>query len=465
MKRFAKLIALVVLISATFFVADVDAFPENIMSQQISGENDEFSFVQRNLIYKNQGHFYVRKVDSKASNQVYQTSFYVPGAAGTIKYFNANKEMVEEPLRDGLLPSEAVIHIQTDKYSMIIGQGYTYRDQGQGTIESVDSKPIKIKREQDKWLVTYTFTMEKDTFGILWGVGSQEQLVDLEDANQRRIWSVYDLDRSARLSFDGYHYKSPSSYVPYSENSYWRIPSSYITNSLVKTGGSPAAEIMGNALLIIAEESINEQGYIPTLPESAWLSADYKIGPGFFDTRFNADTIETYLVAYKKYGNPLFREAYLRMADYYLRHGENNHFSLYNMQGTEGWLVEDYSYNDDSYMQTHVSLNHQLQAIHVFLLLYEQEDDQNYLDFADKMLMGIKNTRDNWIMEDNNLEYAYLGQGEMGLTDYDYLTYNDLFNVQADLVRIRGSRDADLDILMAAKKSWMDAKGITDYRK
>ena len=67
----------------------------------------------------------------------------------------------------------------------------------------------------------------------------------------------------------------------------------------MKTGGSLAAEIMGNALLIIAGESVNDQGYIPTLPESSWLSTDYKIGPGFFDTSFNADSIETFLVAYK----------------------------------------------------------------------------------------------------------------------------------------------------------------------
>lgn len=464
-KGFIKIVALVVLISSVIFVADVDSFPENVLSQQISHENDEFSLVQRNFIYKNQGQFYVREINFKVSNQVYQTAFFIPGATGTIKYANENNEIIEKPLKDGLLPVGEIIHIQTDKYSMILGQSYTYRNLGQGTIESTGSQPISVKRQNDKWLITYTYKMNKDNFAILWGVGSFEELVDFGNESQRKIWAGYDLDKEARLSLEGYYYKSPSSYVPSSENSYWKIPSSYITNSLVKTGGSLAAEIMGNALLIIAGESVNDQGYIPTLPESSWLSTDYKIGPGFFDTRFNADTIETYLVAYKKYENPLFRGAYLKMADYYLKHVENNHFSLHDMKGKEGWLVQDYSYNEDSSIKTHVSLNHQLQAIHVFLMLYEQEDDQKYLEFANKMLMGIKNTRDNWIMEDNNLEYAFLVNGEMGLIDYDYLTYNDLYNVQADLERINGSRNADIDILMTAKKSWMDAKGITDYKK
>jgi len=53
----------------------------------------------------------------------------------------------------------------------------------------------------------------------------------------------------------------------------------------------------------------------------------------------------------------------------------------------------------------------------------------------------------------------------MGFKDYDYLTYNDLLNVQDDLMRIKGQRDPDLDVLIQSKKFWMDANGITGYKE
>jgi hypothetical protein len=153
------------------------------------------------------------------------------------------------------------------------------------------------------------------------------------------------------------------------------------------------------------------------------------------------------------------------MADYYMKHADNKHFSNISAAGIEGWLVEDYADKDNKETQTHVSLNHQLQAIHVFLLLYEEENNQKYLDYADKMLYGIKNSADKWIMEDNNLEYAYLINGEMGLIDYPFLTYNDLYVVQLKLMKIKGERDPELELLMAAKKAWMDANHISGYIK
>jgi hypothetical protein len=55
--------------------------------------------------------------------------------------------------------------------------------------------------------------------------------------------------------------------------------------------------------------------------------------------------------------------------------------------------------------------------------------------------------------------------GSMGLVDYDYLTYNDLLNVQEDLVRIKGQGDQDLQILMESKRLWMDRNNVSGYRK
>jgi hypothetical protein len=266
--------------------------------------------------------------------------------------------LIQTNLEEGLLPRNKVLHIRTENYYLILGQGYTYKDLGSGTIESLGSKAIYIKKDKDKWIITYTFKMEKGSYGILWGLNSNKALVDFSNPIQLFVWSGYDLDNNARLNIDGYYFKSPTTYNPSTMNSYWRIPNSYITNSLIKNKSNLASDLLGNGLLMLAKDTVNDEGYIPSLPESTWLKADYNIGPGFFDTRFNGETLETYLIAYQKYKNPDYREVYLKMADYYLNHGQKNHFSVYGSSDAEGWLVDDYSNEGGS--RTHTSLNHQL---------------------------------------------------------------------------------------------------------
>ena len=124
----------------------------------------------------------------------------------------------------------------------------------------------------------------------------------------------------------------------------------------------------------------------------------------------------------------------------------------------------DYSY-DKPHKETHVSLNHQVFAINWFLRMYELDLNKNYEEAALKMLKGVKVTTDDWIMDDNNLHYAYLSDGTFGLNDYPTLTYNDLFDLQNTLFRLYGYRDLDLDILMNAKKIWMIENGIVDYKQ
>ena len=422
--------------------------------------NNFSHYTQKNFNYNGEGNFFIRKIESKQTFK-YWTGFYLPGESGTLSYFDDNKQLITIPLKDGALPKDRVLFLSTDKYNQILGQGYTYKNLENGTVESEFSLPINIKKVGSSYLINYSYELSDSDFGILWGVGSKNILVDLNQPNLNLIWRNYDLDKEARILFDGYHYKSPSSYRPYTPKSYWRIPSSYITNSLIRTGGSLASDILGNALLQIESKNIVPEGFLPTLPKSTWLYNDYGIEAGFFDTRFNADTIETNIIAWRKYREPLYRENYLRLSNYYVSHAEKNHYALFDINGNEGWLVDDYYYPRTK--NTHVSLNHQLQAIHIFYMLYETEKDIKYLNIADKMLTGIKATRDKWIMADGNLIYAYLPDGNMGLDDYPYLTYNDLLDVQHDLQRIKGMKDPDIETLIKTKKLWIDTNNINGY--
>lgn len=383
------------------------------------------------------------------------------------------------------------IYIETNQYSAYLGQAYVYKDLGKGTIDSISSLPITITEVENGWRVTYRYAMQKGAYGILWGVGSHLPL-GIDAPGQLSIWGNHNLTESARIAYNGYYYKSPSSYSPYTANSYWKIPSSYLAQSNIRTGGNLLSKIMGNGLLVLAAEEFNEAGFFPSLPESQMLKEGYGIGAGFFDTRFNSDMIMTYLQAYQKYGIPLYREIYLKMAEYYLEHGKNHHFDVvrnnnsisidyqvgesdtktikkFNIEEpiesslpTTGWLVWDYA--DDRQTPNHVSLNHQISAANVFYHLYMEEGKTEYLEFANVMLNGIVLTKDMWIMENDNLEYAFLPDGKMGYTDYPYLTYNDLHNIQETLVKLEVGRQKQIDELLMHKRQWMLGNDIVGYK-
>ena len=438
---------------------------ENITDITITQELENLPYKQRNISYEGEGHFFVRRVDFDSDNGIYTTSYFIPGDKGKLNYFDENKNLVSKELKDGKLPLETLLIVETDKHSMILSQAYSYKDIGNGTKEAyAESYPVEIKKQEGYWRVTYNYQKLNGYHGIMWGVGSDKTLVDFSNENQRKIWADYDANRSSRLAEDGYYYESPSSYKPYTENSFWRNPSMYIVQSWIKTGGSLGADILGRSYLLIGSDNINEEGYLPTLPESSWLKTDYNIGAGFFDTRFNADIGETYLKAYKKFAYSKFRDSYLELAKYYSKHINDNHYKVFDERGEEGWLVQDYAYKD-VHNPTHVSLNHQIHGANWFLNMYEIENIKLFEDIGLKMIKGVKITRDKWIKEDENLHYSYGPSGEMGGNDYPYLAYNDLSLLQKTLSRIYGKSDEDIEILMESKKRWMDNNGVVDYNK
>ena len=459
---FVLLYICIIAFQKTCYGLDTAWANQNLIEQKIEQQQHlEFDLEQRNIIFQDEGYFYMRRIDFKESQGNYYTSFSIPGTTGTLTYFDTDKNKVTIPLVDGPLPLDVLLIIETPEHHMILGQAYQYRDLGRGTKQSytTDTLPIYIEQRDGYWEVIYRYKYIEGNHGILWGIGSNQPFFDLTNEAQATLWSVYDVTQSARLAEDGYYYKSPNSYIPTHKDAFWRNPSMYLATSFIKTGGSKAADMIGQSLLLIATENLEEEGYFKTLPESSWLKNDYDIDHGFFDTRFNGDIGDTYLEAYKKFGNPIYREMYLKMGEYYLNHVKTKKFVNWSVLGEEGWLVQDY-HHEQGAKPNHSSLNHQLHAINWFLRIYEVEQDLRYEQAARKMIQGIKNIRDRWIMPDGNLEYAYMPDDTMGLVDYPYLTYNDLLATQKILFRIDGEIDSDLEILVQSKKEWMDRNHI-----
>ena len=253
-----------------------------------------------------------------------------------------------------------------------------------------------------------------------------------------------------RLTLDGYYYTTPGDYTPSGENCYYRIPAAYIASKLACRSDSLHGYQMATAMLDLQQAHYYPQGFLPTCPESGWLSRDYGIGPGFYDTRFNTDIAMAYLALGRELGIETFTRQAMEYAAYLVNHAKNHAVST-----GDGILVDDYAHPDGN-SPTHCSLNHQLAEI-LFLL---QTEDTAAESTALRMLRGVEETEEHWVREDGNLHYARFPDGAYGDEDYPYLTYNDLLALNRYL-----GGNAALERLMETKRTWMDANGVTGYNQ
>ncbi len=251
-----------------------------------------------------------------------------------------------------------------------------------------------------------------------------------------------------RLTLDGYYYTTPQDYTPSGENRFYRIPAAYIASKLACRSNSVHGFQMAAAMLDLQQAHYHSQGFLPTCLKSGWLSQDYGIGPGFYDTRFNSDIAMAYLALGKELGIEAFTRQAMDYAAYLVSHAQNHAAST-----GEGILVDDYAHPDGG-VPTHCSLNHQLAEI-LFLL---QTGDAAAEATALRMLRGVEETADSWVREDGDLHYARFPDGSYGREDYPYLTYNDLLALNRHL-----GGNATLEGLMETKRAWMDANGVTGY--
>ncbi len=292
-------------------------------------------------------------------------------------------------------------------------------------------------------------------------VEAAEPLLNWSRSGCASLWKSYANAGSGRWCFDGYYWPSPDTYVPSGENVYYPIPDAYLCRSMLAlTGYDRLAYDLGGAMMDVMADRQNDIGFFPTQSESEWLSGSYGIGSGFFDTRFNTDLIDMFLDAQQTYGTERFTQVLDRYGAFYLDYTRLHHTET----RSGGWLVWDY-YNPSGGTQTHTSLNHQLAEALTMYHLADWSGDEKYAALADRMLLAVRDTERSWIRTDSNLHYSVDPEGRFGGNDYPYLTYNDLYAVQAYLAESKGGRDPALDRLMAAKKTWMDANGVTGYKK
>lgn len=285
---------------------------------------------------------------------------------------------------------------------------------------------------------------------------AEENLLDTSYDKLMQLWRTYCNNGDGRWCYDGYYFPAASTYIPSGPGCLYRCVAAYFARSMATQAGSvPCAADLSLAILDTLSLQQNEEGYFPSMSGSTWLNADYGIEPGYYDTRFNSDLMVIYDKQMERDGG--FEDIVNRYFDFYLRHAEENHYDTEN----GGILVWDYNH---AASPVHSSLNHQLSEMLVLYRFAERLGRPELTELADRMLLGLEDTCDSWIMEDNNLHYARLADGSFGKDDYPYLTYNDLYDLQQQLTAMGRERSEELDRLMKAKLSWMEDNGVTGYK-
>ncbi len=436
-----------------------------IISPKISEEtlyNDADHTIKAKTFAFDSGDIYTikRYTFGANSDQRLTDSLTIAGSSVEIRYLNddgwymsANPENTDKK----------TMFIDTDKASVMISVPAVYTNNFQyNTLRynpDMEEKAEITLNPDDTVTISWSFPKNTGFVGEIWYLCSQNKLADWNNGNHFAALAQ-DLAEERRFSWDGYYFPIPANYIPNGDNMLYRQPSDYTGASFVKYGDFPAAFDMGFVMTYTCMLNQNEKGYWATVPKSGWLSEDFNIGGGFYDTRFNTDFAESLLNAYKRYNNDEFLFAACKYAEYFNEHANTESYSTQN----GGLLVQDYGYDYD-HIDTHVSLNHQLAELNYLYKLYQITREDSYRFLADKMLTAIDDTKNQWVLANNNLNYAlYYMAGTNPMVDYPYLTYNDLFETQELYTAIYGKEDETVKYLMSCKLEWMTANSITGYR-
>lgn len=355
----------------------------------------------------------------------------------------------------------AVLYLETSQESMMLSVPGVYEVDTQGCyVRALDDKAPSYRIEQIEggYRISYAFKQNETQQAQLWCYQKRGSLFSFDADTLSLLWRN-DLTGKARLLMDGYYYEMPTAYLPTGENMYYN-------NAACHTGRNFLAEsdsTLGTLAYVMLHTSMgnqNEMGFVPTAPVSVWLQQDYGIGSNFYDTRFNADYFSALVTAYERFGDASMLQAAQRYAAFLLTHVPEHSYSA----GPGALLLQDY-WSEDMRTPTHVSLNHQLAQIEFLLKLYANTADAQVLSLAHGLLSGIENTREDWLLPDRNLVYALHAPSGESLSDYPYLTYNDLFETARLLSQLGLDGYTFPNRLMGEKLVWMQANGVQDYRK
>ncbi len=363
------------------------------------------------------------------------------------------------------LPKKTV-YISTDLGYFIASVPSVYENKRvYDSISTIDDleKPISITKGEGVFYITYTFPKNKNYTSEFFYLKSDVPLINFDKENKELVVRN-ELSGRFRLLSDGFYQKSYENYYPTGDGNYFRNCANYIAYHYMQYNKAlgienevPFFNFISYSSTYVANQQISEYGFFETKSRSDWLFKDFLINKDFYDTRFNADNGELNILLFERFSDTFFLDTLNQYGEFFVQYAKDHSYKT-----NRGILVEDY-YNPEGGIKTHSSLNHHVANLNFLLSLYDITKEQKYFDTAILMLYGIEDTKDDWILDNNDLAYAlhYNGTNNI-MKDYPYLTYNDLFIAKERLNRF-GIQSDELEQLMESKMKYMLNNGITGY--
>ena len=295
-----------------------------------------------------------------------------------------------------------------------------------------------------------------------WGIISANQpFIDFNTLPAEAI-AKSDFLNYRKFTKDGWLEQTNSDYIPSGQDIYWNCPAQFLASYYVQPE-LRSQRFFEDILKVMAYQTVarqNSYGYWTSTTGSGWLSNDYGITPGYYDTRFSTDAAAFLLTAYDYYQDPKFLASATKYGDYLVQHVTER-----GTRTANGMLSPDY-WNDTlpPTATPHTSLNHQLAEMNFLNRLYLATTEPKYFDTGKQLLGGLRDTGLGWIKPDGDLWYAIDVKGKFIRQDYPTLTLNDLATAQQLLVKVTGTQDNILGKLhdskqvYAVKQGWVKAK-------
>ncbi len=220
---------------------------------------------------------------------------------------------------------------------------------------------------------------------------------------------------------------------------------------------------IGKSILYSYLDRINDSGFIPTQPTSTWLSEGYGITGGFYDTRFNFDTIRCLIYADKFWNDATISQGVHKMLQFYLQFAESTAFTANGLP-----FVPDYGHplpNTLTHAQAEpsCSLNHYLTEGTFLLRAGYWYQNPTYFTRGLQILDTLNQSAASWIRPTGDLWYAIRPDGQMEKNDYIEVTYSDLASTLSMLKKLGLSdRYTGLQSLYDSKQDWLLRAGYTD---
>lgn len=304
--------------------------------------------------------------------------------------------------------------------------------------------------------VRITFPAAANSFSEQWGLISNEKLVDWDDEKAVAAIKTGDLSRVRKWGGNGQYYFLPYAYAPYSPNGFYRNSANHIGNLYINTSGR-FFEDYAYITIDTLTRTQNPDGFWGTDPMAENLYESYKVGAGFFDTRWDTEAALSLLRGYRKFNESHMLEAAVKFTEFYCGFARKNAYTAKN----NGILVYDYGFSATPGVVTHVSLNHLVSEMNFLFEMYITTSDLDYLEVATKILLGIEDTGKSWInTKTGDLHYAYYGDGKYGGQDYPTLTLNDLRYAQELITAVYGKENPVIKMLIETKEKYLTREGI-----